>query len=104
MTDQQKTLTRADISQYMHSRLGISALEASEFTDNLLRHMSDILSRGESIKIPRFGIFQVRRKNARIGRNPKNKIPALIKARTVVRFHPSQKLKALVNAYLHNSK
>lgn len=100
MTKEQKTLTRADIAQYMHSRLGISALEASEFTDSLLTHMSQILSQGKSIKIPRFGIFNVRRKNARIGRNPKNKVPALIKARSVVRFQASQKLKTLVNSFM----
>ena len=58
--------------------------------------MSDALEGGENVKISGFGNFQIRRKAPRPGRNPRTGEAIPIKARNVVTFHASAKLKGLV--------
>ena len=60
---------------------------AYENTMNLIR---DTLVRGESVEIRGFGKFNVREKNQRIGRNPRNGEESVIKERRVVTFRPSK--------------
>jgi len=54
------------------------------------------LERGDSVKLSGFGNFQLRDKPQRPGRNPKTGESIPIKARHVVTFHASHKLKANV--------
>ncbi len=56
------------------------------------------LSEGETVKLARFGIFSVRAKRARVGRNPKTGVEAEITARRVVTFKPSNILRDRVAA------
>jgi integration host factor subunit alpha len=51
------------------------------------------LIEGEDVKISGFGNFQIRTKAPRPGRNPRTGETIPIKARRVVTFHASQKLK-----------
>jgi integration host factor subunit alpha len=53
--------------------------------------------RGEAVKLSTFGIFKVRSKRERIGRNPKTRVEAPIRARRVLTFKASPALVALVN-------
>ena len=55
---------------------------------------------GEEVKISSFGIFTVRDKGLRMGRNPKTGEPAAILPRRVVVFRPSGKLKERINEIL----
>ncbi len=48
------------------------------------------LAQGQSVEIRGFGKFNVREKNPRIGRNPRNGQEAEIKKRRVVTFKPSR--------------
>ncbi len=59
------------------------------------------LESGESVKLSGFGNFQLRDKPQRPGRNPKTCEDIPITARRVVTFHPSQKLKSLVEKNYH---
>ena len=51
----------------------------------------------KDVKIAKFGSFLLKRKNARIGRNPKTGVEAEITPRTVISFRPSNRLKNAVN-------
>ncbi|MEJ0052078.1 MAG: HU family DNA-binding protein [Methylovirgula sp.] len=55
------------------------------------------LVRGETVKLRSFGLFSVRAKRERIGRNPRTGVETPIKARRVVIFRPSKALVALIN-------
>jgi len=59
------------------------------------------LELGESVKLSGFGNFQLRDKPQRPGRNPKTGVEIPITARRVVTFHPSQKLKSMVETTYH---
>jgi integration host factor subunit alpha len=54
------------------------------------------LVQGDDVKLSGFGNFNIRRKAPRPGRNPRTGESIPIKARNVVTFHSSHKLKAIV--------
>jgi integration host factor subunit alpha len=54
------------------------------------------LVQGDDVKLSGFGNFNIRRKAPRPGRNPRTGEAIPIKARNVVTFHASHKLKAIV--------
>jgi integration host factor subunit alpha len=58
--------------------------------------MRSTLERGDAVKLAGFGVFQLRDKAPRPGRNPKSCEEALIKARRVVIVHANARLKAAV--------
>ena len=91
MTEQ--TLTRMDLADAIFEEVGLSRNESSEIVDSILNHVSDALVRGENVKISSFGTFNIRDKNARVGRNPKTGEEVPISPRRVLSFRPSQTMK-----------
>lgn len=85
----EKTLTRMDLAEAVHSQVGLSRNESAELVESVLEHMSDALVRGESVKISSFGTFSIRDKAARVGRNPKTGEEVPIHPRRVLTFRPS---------------
>ena len=96
MTD--KTLTRMDLADAVHSQVGLSRNDSSDLVESVLTHVSDSLVRGDSVKISSFGTFSVREKAARIGRNPKTGEEVPIHPRRVLTFRPSHLMKDRVAA------
>ncbi|MEM7241575.1 MAG: integration host factor subunit alpha [Pseudomonadota bacterium] len=94
MTEQ--TLTRMDLADAIFEEVGLSRNESSEIVDSILNHVSDALVRGENVKISSFGTFNIRDKNARVGRNPKTGEEVPISPRRVLSFRPSQTMKERV--------
>lgn len=97
INDNVKTLTRADITEVVYREVGFSYTESSELVDEVLEEIIRCLEEGNDVKLSSFGSFKVRRKNARIGRNPKTKKEAVISARSVVTFNASNMLKKRIN-------
>ncbi len=87
------TLTRKDIAKHLSDTIGLSVLDTDNFVKDIFDIISQSLANGEDVKISDFGSFELRHKNARIGRNPKTKEEVTISERTVVSFRPSEKLK-----------
>ncbi|MFQ5623800.1 MAG: integration host factor subunit alpha [Paracoccaceae bacterium] len=92
------TLTRMDLSEAVYREVGLSRNESAELVESVLKHMSDALVRGESVKLSSFGTFSVRSKSARVGRNPKTGEEVPIEPRRVLTFRPSHLMKARVDA------
>lgn len=91
------TLTRADLAEAVHESVGVSRQESAELVERTLDLVAEALERGEQVKLSGFGVFQVRAKRARMGRNPKTGEPAAIDPRTVISFRASQIMKARVS-------
>jgi integration host factor subunit alpha len=90
------TLTKAELAALLFDKVGLNKREASDMVDAFFDEMRLSLGRGEAVKLAGFGNFDLREKPPRPGRNPKTGEEALIKARRVVSFHASAKLKAVV--------
>ena len=94
----ENTLTRADIVDRLVAKVGLSKQDSSNFLERVLELVCSELERDEDVKFARFGNCVVRRKNARVGRNPKTGEEAPISARRVVSFKPSPLLRQRVEA------
>ncbi len=95
--DDHHTLTRADLCDAVHDALGLSRNECSTLVERTLGLIVESLERGETVKLSGFGVFQVREKRARMGRNPKTGVPAAINPRRVISFRASQIMKSRVH-------
>lgn len=87
------SLTRAELADVLHSKVGLSRAESLDMVESILQHMSDAMAKGENVKISGFGTFLLRDKNERIGRNPKTGVEAAIAPRRVLTFRASKMLK-----------
>ncbi|QHQ34269.1 integration host factor subunit alpha [Algicella marina] len=92
------TLTRMDLSEAVFQEVGLSRKESAELVESVIKHMSDALVAGESVKISSFATFNVRTKTARVGRNPKTGEEVPIAPRRVLTFRPSHLMKDRVDA------
>jgi integration host factor subunit alpha len=90
------TITKADLATLLHENLGVNKREAAEIVMAFFEEISSELAAGEIVKLSGFGVFCLRNKNSRPGRNPKTGEMIPVSARRVVMFHPSHILKALV--------
>jgi integration host factor subunit alpha len=87
---QSGTLTRADLADVVHNRLGLSRTESASVVERVLYHMCHALSVGQNVKISGFGSFILRDKGERVGRNPKTGVEVPIAPRRVMTFRASQ--------------
>ncbi len=90
-------MTKIDIINLVSDDTGLSKVKAEEAVETIIDAIKESLREGESVILRRFGSFQVREKNARMGRNPKTGQEASISARKVVRFKAGKHFKEAVN-------
>lgn len=99
-----KTLTRADLSNAIYREIGLSLSEATAVVDAVIDEVIEALANGETVKLSSFGTFSLRHKKQRIGRNPKTGVEVPITPRTVLSFNASNILKKEVNDTLTGKK
>ena len=103
--DFQRTATRADLLDAVTATCpGLSRFQTREIFEMMLEEVSDSLSRGESVKLRSFGLFNVREKRERVGRNPRTGVEVPIKPRRVLTFKPSPVLLDAVNGRIGANK
>ena len=90
-------ITRDDIADYINSEFGLSKKDCSDLVNEIIEQIIRGLETSEIVKIHNFGTFKLRKKNQRIGRNPKTKETKVIPSRDVVLFKPSKEFKEFVN-------
>src|ERR1700759_4982014 len=88
-----RTLTRADLCEAVHEEVGLTRQDCSGLVGRTPDLVVDALEAGQAVKLSGFGVFQVRDKRARMGRNPKTGEPASIEPRRVIGFRASQGVK-----------
>ena len=93
---QTPTLTKAELAELLFERLGLNKRESKDMVEAFFEIVNAALVKGQDVKLSGFGNFSIRRKAPRPGRNPRTGEPIPIKARNVVTFHASHKLKAIV--------
>lgn len=90
------TLTKAELAEMLFDKLGLNKRESKDMVEAFFDIVHDALVTGADVKLSGFGNFNIRRKPPRPGRNPRTGEAIPIKARHVVTFHASHKLKAVV--------
>jgi len=92
-----RTITRADLTQTVYEKVGLSQAESARLVEQVLREMSITLVAGESVKLSGFGIFSVRQKGRRMGRNPKTNVEVPIEPCQSLTFSASLLLRTRIN-------
>lgn len=90
-------MTKADVVDKIHANTGLTKDEAYAYLETILETIKKTLETAETVKIPGFGSFVVKKKNSRKGRNPQTAEQITITARKVLSFKPSSVLKASLN-------
>lgn len=92
-----RTWTRNDLVEKISLNVGLPHSTSSLIIEDIFDFILSELENNHNVKISSFGSFIIRNKKSRLGRNPKTGIEALISARNVVTFNPSNILKSKFN-------
>ncbi len=65
---------------------GLKQIDVKKVVQRTLELIVDSLSRGETVELRNFGIFKVKTRKPRIGRNPKTGVTVPIPEKKVVSF------------------
>ena len=89
-------MTRKDLAAKIAEGTGMKQTEIKTIIDRVLREISESLVRGEKVELRDFGVFKVKQRKARLGRNPKTGEGVQVPARKVVHFKVGKELKNMV--------
>jgi nucleoid DNA-binding protein len=87
------TLTKRDVVVRISAETGLVQQQVLEVVQKTLDYIAEALAKGNKVELRNFGVFEVRTRKARVGRNPN--APATdvpIPARSVVKFKPGKEM------------
>ena len=90
-------LTKQDIMERVADETGLAKKDSVAAVENLLELIKGSLASGEDVLVSGFGKFSVKDKARRKGRNPATGTDLMLRARRVVTFKWSGKLRDRVN-------
>ena len=89
-------MNRKELIDALADKMGTTKIDTDRALSALLEVITDTLKKGDSISLVGFGSFEVRKRAARTGRNPKTGEELKIKASKVPAFKAGSTLKAAV--------
>ena len=90
-------MTKRELVVRISKETGIIQEDVYTVIQKTLDYITDALVRGDHIEFRDFGVFEVTRRKARIGRNPNQPEDTVqIPERKVVKFKPGKQMKARV--------
>jgi DNA-binding protein HU-beta len=95
-TKSSKPVTLKHMAAQMAADHEMTKVQSEAVLGDLIEIVTNHLKKGERIKLAGLGIFQVRHRAARMGRNPATGEPIAIKASKKVAFRASKDLKMAV--------
>ena len=95
--DQGDCLTKADLIDSIYENLPLDKQKATQIIEDWIELIKDGLARDSKVMISGFGVFEVKEKHARPGRNPQTGDKITLSARKVVKFKASQILRKQLN-------
>ena len=92
-------ITRDDIAEFIFNEFGLTKKDCNNLVNDIIEEIIEGLNEHKIVKIHNFGTFKLRKKNARIGRNPKTKEEVMIPPRNVISFLPSKHILKKLNDF-----
>ncbi len=90
------TVTKKDIVMKIAEETGIKQIHVKKVVQNTFDHIIEALNQGQTIELRNFGIFKVRTRKGRMGRNPRTGEQVPIPDKKVVSFKPGLVMKEKV--------
>lgn len=89
-------MTKRELVIEVAERLGYTQNEVSDVIQMTLDTITEALAEGNRLEIRNFGVFELKVRDARIGRNPRTGDTVPIEEKRVAVFKPGKALKDLV--------
>jgi DNA-binding protein HU-beta/integration host factor subunit alpha len=90
-------MTKRDLVIIISEETGIVQQEVLQVVQSTLDHISNALSKGDTVELRNFGVFEVKVRKARVGRNPNEpEKNVAIPRRAVVKFKPGKEMREAV--------
>jgi nucleoid DNA-binding protein len=91
------TLTKRDIATQITDETGMMRAQVLDVMQRTLDCIAASLAKGNRVELRNFGIFQVKVRKGRVGRNPKRpEIDVPIAAHAIVKFKAGKEMRAQV--------
>ena len=90
-------MTKKELISAVAEKAGLKKAAAEKAVNAAIEAVVEAISKGERVNIPGFGIFNIRERKERKGRNPRTGKEIKIPARKVVAFTAAKALKEAVN-------
>jgi len=91
------TLTKRDLVIRISNETGLGQQQVFGVVQKTLDYISEALSKSDKVELRNFGVFEVKVRKARVGRNPnKPETDVPIPARSTVKFKAGKEMRAEV--------
>ena len=89
-------MTKRELVMKIADEADIRQVDVKKIVQKFLDHMVEALAKGETLELRNFGIFKVKSRKPRLGRNPKTGVAVNIPARKTVIFKAGMVMKKKV--------
>jgi DNA-binding protein HU-beta len=89
-------MTKRAIAETIQNETGVTAVRAKAAAEAIIQHIYRTLKKDGRFQLPGVGTFTVKKTRAHRGINPRTKEEVRVKARGVVHFKASPKLRKIV--------
>ncbi|MDD4956583.1 MAG: integration host factor subunit beta [Candidatus Omnitrophica bacterium] len=91
-------MTKKDIIMRISEETGLKQIEVKEVVQRTFDLIIESLHKGDKVELRNFGIFKVKTRKGRLGRNPRTGSGVTIPDKKVVSFKSGMKMKVDVEA------
>ena len=91
-------MIKYDLARAVQEKAGLSLAEATDAVELVIAMLKETLAEGETVKFSGFGTFLVKKRGERKGRNLTTGEEIHVNSKWVVKFEPSEQVKAMVDA------
>ncbi len=89
-------MTKKDIVNKVSNETNLTQIDVKKIVQKTLDVISESLQRGETVELRNFGVFKVKSRRGRLGRNPRTGEEVAVPEKKVVIFKPGLVLKIKV--------
>ena len=93
-------MTKKDIVRTIAEELDLPQLRTRELVQRTFDALMESLAEEGRVELRNFGVFQIKRREARMARNPRTGAQVPVRARNVVVFKPGKEMEARVRSYV----
>ena len=79
-------MTKKDIVLKVAEETNLKQIDVKQVVQKTLDYIIESLTKGETVELRNFGIFKVRSRKSRVGRNPKTGVTVPIPEKRIVSF------------------
>ncbi len=90
-------MTKRELVMLVANRLGMTQSDVSRIIEGAFETITKSLSEGHRWELRDFGVFEVKSRASRIGRNPRTGEQVPVSERRVVTFRPGKRMKEMVS-------